>query len=125
LILNLSIVWPQIMIMLDEKMSIFHFTGKCIISIHQKKYNSISEYNTFIEILNNAMMIFLTKKKKQQKKQQNTTYTSTKKKLHAIYIYLGDLVLHFHHFINKDLSSNRSLYPHGCEFSLKLCRHLS
>jgi hypothetical protein len=33
--------------MLDGKMPIYHFTGKCILSIiYQKKYNS-KEYNNF------------------------------------------------------------------------------
>jgi hypothetical protein len=34
--------------MLDGKMAIFYFTDKGILS----KYNSISEFNNFIEILN-------------------------------------------------------------------------
>jgi hypothetical protein len=30
---------------LDGKMPIYHFTEKCILSVHQKKFNSISEYD--------------------------------------------------------------------------------
>jgi hypothetical protein len=57
--------------MLDGKMVINHFTDKCILSIHQKMYNSISEYNNFIEVLNkiylmHAIMIFLTKKRQEK-----------------------------------------------------------
>jgi hypothetical protein len=77
------------MIMLDEKMSIFHFTGKCIISIHQKKYNSISEYNTFIEILNNAMMIFLTKKKTTKKTTKHNIHIYKKKASCYLYLFGG------------------------------------
>jgi hypothetical protein len=42
------------MIMLDGKIPIYHFTGKCILSIHQKSIIIFqnSEYNNFIEILN-------------------------------------------------------------------------
>jgi hypothetical protein len=47
LIFNLSIVWLQIMIILDGKMPIYHFSDKC-----KKKYNSFSENNNYIEILN-------------------------------------------------------------------------
>jgi hypothetical protein len=39
-------------IMLDGKMQMNHFTGKCIPEKVKKNYNSISEYNNFIEILN-------------------------------------------------------------------------
>jgi hypothetical protein len=35
---NLRIVWLQIMIMFDGKIAIYHFTDKCILSIHKKKY---------------------------------------------------------------------------------------
>jgi hypothetical protein len=57
--------------MLDGKMAIYHFTDKCILSIHQKKYNSISEYNNLIGILNKIYLMHAMKKRQQKNKHIN------------------------------------------------------
>jgi hypothetical protein len=84
--------------MLDGIIAIYHFTDKDILSIYQKKYNSISKYNNFIEIFNkiylvdlvHAMTIFF--KKKDNKKIQCSTNTSTRKiYVTFVYKYAGGL----------------------------------
>jgi 5-methylcytosine-specific restriction endonuclease McrBC regulatory subunit McrC len=61
------------------------FARRCILSIHQKKYKSISEYNNLIEILNKIYEKKTTKKHKK-------TNTSTKKiYVTFVYTYAGGL----------------------------------
>jgi hypothetical protein len=58
--------------MLKGKMATYHFTDdadECILATCQKKYNSISEYNNFVEILNKICYDDTKKKKKKNSMQ--------------------------------------------------------